>query len=415
MPSGVTFADSPAPVRPVKEVQFGIMSPEEIRAVSVMKVEYPEAIDETGRTRIGGLMDPRMGTIERTQKCQTCGESMAECPGHFGHIDLARPIFHIGFLGKVKKLLEIVCTHCGKVKSDAATDPIFDQILKRTRGSRKRRFQEVWEYCSKIPVCQADEAKDEEDQDMAFGAAAEDHVPGHGGCGHEQPAIRKEGLKLFQVWKRSKDEEDDGGAAGGGAGGGEGSRAANQADKRPLTAMEAHSILRKMSSEDIAVVGLSEEFARPDWMVLTVLPVPPPHVRPGVSEAGTGTNMAQDDLTYKLAEIIKANINVRKFEEEGSPQHIIAEFEQLLQFHIATYMDNDIAGMPQAMQKSGRPVKSIRARLKGKEGRLRGNLMGKRVDFSARTVITGDPLLELDQVGVPKSIARNLTYPERGV
>ena len=78
-------------------------------------------------------------------------------------------------------------------------------------------------------------------------------------------------------------------------------------------------------------------------------------------------------------------------------------------------MDNDIAGIPQALQKSGRPVKAIRARLKGKEGRLRGNLMGKRVDFSARTVITGDPNLELDEVGVPRSIAMNLTFPERGV
>lgn len=78
-------------------------------------------------------------------------------------------------------------------------------------------------------------------------------------------------------------------------------------------------------------------------------------------------------------------------------------------------MDNDIAGVPQSLQKSGRPVKAIRARLKGKEGRLRGNLMGKRVDFSARTVITGDPNLELDEVGVPKTIAMNLTFPERGM
>ncbi len=76
-------------------------------------------------------------------------------------------------------------------------------------------------------------------------------------------------------------------------------------------------------------------------------------------------------------------------------------------------MDNDIAGAPQSKQKGGRPIKAIRARLKGKEGRLRGNLMGKRVDFSARTVITGDPNLDLDQVGVPRSIAMNLTYPER--
>ena len=364
-----------------------------------MKVEHPETLDETGRLRVGGLMDARMGTIDRTLKCQTCGEGMAECPGHFGHIDLARPVFHIGFLGKVKKLLEIVCTSCGKVKSDAGSDPVFEQILKRTRGSRKRRFQEVWEYCSKISICQADEPREEDE--MNFGEDGM-QVPQHGGCGHEQPAIRKEGLKLFQVYKRGSTEEDGEGQASG----------STQPDKRPLTAMEAHAILRKMSKEDIDVVGLSNDYARPDWMILTVLPVPPPHVRPGVTEGGS--NQAQDDLTYKLAEIMKSNINVRKFEEEGAPAHIINEFEQLLQFHCATYMDNDIAGMPQAMQKSGRPVKSIRARLKGKEGRLRGNLMGKRVDFSARTVITGDPNLELDQVGVPKSIARNLTYPERG-
>ncbi|MCO5599891.1 hypothetical protein L7F22_053998 [Adiantum nelumboides] len=134
---------------------------------------------------------------------------------------------------------------------------------------------------------------------------------------------------------------------------------------------------------------------------------------PSCVVAEGGTAKGEDDLTYKLADIIKASTQLKKFEQEGAPPHIVGEFEDLVQYHCATYMDNDIAGIPQAMQKSGRPVKSIRARLKGKEGRLRGNLMGKRVDFSARTVITGDPNLELDQVGVPKSIARNLTYPEK--
>src|ERR1700733_1665673 len=86
-----------------------------------------------------------------------------------------------------------------------------------------------------------------------------------------------------------------------------------------------------------------------------------------------------------------------------------------LQFHVATYMDNNIAGIPQALQKSERPVKAIRAHLKGKEGRLRGNLMGKHVDFSARTIITGDPNLELDKGGIPESIAMCLSYPERGM
>ena len=123
---------------------------------------------------------------------------------------------------------------------------------------------------------------------------------------------------------------------------------------------------------------------------------------------GSGGGMRnEDDLTYKLSDIIRANGNVKQAIREGSPNHILRDFEQLLQYHVATYMDNDIAGLPRALQKSGRPVKAIRSRLKGKEGRLRGNLMGKRVDFSARTVITGDANLSLDEVGVPRSIAED--------
>ncbi|CAM9918125.1 unnamed protein product, partial [Hapterophycus canaliculatus] len=81
-------------------------------------------------------------------------------------------------------------------------------------------------------------------------------------------------------------------------------------------------------------------------------------------------------------------------------------------FQVAALFDNERAGQPQETQRSGKPLKTLRARLKGKEGRIRGNLMGKRVDFSARTVITADPNLGIDQVGVPKSIALNLTVPE---
>lgn len=219
----------------------------------------------------------------------------------------------------------------------------------------------------------------------------------HGGCGNIQPEVRREGLRLTGTWKAQKgDEENEG----------------QQPEKKPITPQMALNIFRHISTEDIKRMGLSNDYARPEWMIITVLPVPPPPVRPSISVDGGNGPRGEDDLTYKLGDIIRANGNVRRCETEGSPAHVVNEFEQLLQFHVATYMDNDIAGQPQALQKSGRPVKSIRARLKGKEGRLRGNLMGKRVDFSARTVITGDPNLSLDEVGVPRSIARTLTYPE---
>lgn len=154
----------------------------------------------------------------------------------------------------------------------------------------------------------------------------------------------------------------------------------------------------------------TSRFVRPDWMIVTALPVPPPHVRPSVMMDSSAR--CEDDLTHKLAEIIRANNALRKQEQNGAPQHIINDFAALVQYHLTTYMDNTIPGVPVSMQKSGRPIKSISQRLKGKEGRIRGNLMGKRVDFSARTVITGDPNIGIDELGVPWTIALNLTFPE---
>ncbi|EGO19737.1 DNA-directed RNA polymerase II, subunit 1 [Serpula lacrymans var. lacrymans S7.9] len=389
---GHQFAYSAAPIRKVKEVQFGILSPEEIKAYSVAKIEHPEVMDEaTHKPKLGGLMDPRMGTIDRNFKCQTCGEGMSECPGHFGHIELARPVFHPGFIVKVKKILECICVNCGKLKADIS-DPSFADKIRHVRDP-KARMAVVWAHCKTKMTCETDEPKEE-------GEGAENDEPkkGHGGCGHQQPLVRKEGLKLFVQYKKPKDDDEE--------------VKSLQPDKRLFTPSEVYTTFKKMSDSDLHLIGLSDEYARPEWMILTVMPVPPPPVRPSIAVDG-GAMRSEDDLTYKLGDIIKASVNVRRCEQEGAPAHVITEFEQLLQFHVATYMDNDIAGIPQALQKSGRPVKAIRARLKGKEGRLRGNLMGKRVDFSARTVITGDPNLELDEVGVPRSIAMNLTYPER--
>ncbi|MCJ1486148.1 DNA-directed RNA polymerase II subunit rpb1 [Schaereria dolodes] len=375
--ANLNFQYSSAPLRSIQEIQFGLLSPEEIKNMSVAHIEYPETMDEQKqRPRELGLNDPKLGSIDRSFKCATCDENMSECPGHFGHIELATPVFHIG-----------VYMHLGL----EASNPEFADAL-RYRDS-KRRFDAIWKLCKPKMICETMSVA--EDDDMG---KTKEPKHDHGGCGNIQPEVRREGLKLTGTWKAQKgDEENEG----------------QQPEKKPITPQMVLNIFKHISTEEIRKMGLSNDYARPEWMIITVLPVPPPPVRPSISVDGTGQGMrGEDDLTYKLGDIIRANGNVRRCETEGSPAHVVSEFEQLLQFHVATYMDNDIAGQPQALQKSGRPVKSIRARLKGKEGRLRGNLMGKRVDFSARTVITGDPNLSLDEVGVPKSIARTLTYPE---
>ncbi|EGD96855.1 DNA-dependent RNA polymerase II largest subunit [Trichophyton tonsurans CBS 112818] len=393
--SSVRFPYSKAQLRTIKEIQFGLLSPEEIKRMSVCHVEYPETMDDQRqRPREKGLNDPRLGTIDRNWRCATCEEGINDCPGHFGHIELSTPVFHIGFLTKIKKLLETVCHNCGKIKANASDQKYLDALRFR---DPKKRFDAIWRLSKDILICEADPPE----EDDPFAKESSKPVQGHGGCGNVQPQVRKEGITLMGTWKPSKmrDMMDD--------------NEIQQPEKKQITPQMALTIFRNISEEDVRLMGLSNDYARPEWMIITVLPVPPPPVRPSVLVGGSGTGQrGEDDLTYKLAEIIRANQNVTRCEQEGSPEHVVREFESLLQYHVATYMDNDIAGIPQAMQKSNRPVKAIRGRLKGKEGRLRQNLMGKRVDFSARTVITGDPNLSLDEVGVPISIAQTLTYPE---
>ncbi|KAE9975891.1 hypothetical protein EG328_002936 [Venturia inaequalis] len=393
--ANLNFAYSSAPIKRVEEIQFGLFSPEEVKKFSVGEIIYPEVMDDLKqKPRAQGLGDPRLGSIDRAFQCATCNESMQECPGHFGHIELSTPVFHVGFIRKIQKVLETICNKCGKIKVDES-NPAYKEALKNRNP--KRRFDAIHKLCKPKMMCDADPNEDEA-QEAGKGGKQKDPSLGHGGCGNQQPEIRKDGLKLMATYKASKDDEKEGAA---------------EPEKRPIKPEECISIMQTMSDEDIRILGFNTEFARPEWMIIRNLLVPPPPVRPSVSVDGTGQGMrGEDDLTHKLGDIIRANQNVKKCTQEGSPQHVVVEFEALLQYHVATYMDNNIAGQPQALQKSGRPLKTIRSRLKGKEGRLRGNLMGKRVDFSARTVITGDPNLSLDEVGVPRSTARILTYPE---
>jgi len=169
-------------------------------------------------------------------------------------------------------------------------------------------------------------------------------------------------------------------------------------------------VLQKVSDDDCVLLGMNPQVGRPDWAIIRNLAVAPPPVRPSV--AMSATSRSEDDLTYAYQQVLKMNILLREQIDKGANQTIINELRVSLQYFVATLMDNQIAGQPVQRHKSGKQIKSIRARLKGKEGRLRGNLMGKRVDFSARTVITPDPNLALDQLGVPISVATGLTIPE---
>ncbi|CAL9110471.1 unnamed protein product, partial [Musa textilis] len=381
----------PANVAKVGAVQFGILSPEEIRRMSVLQIVHG-ATTERGKPKLGGLSDPRLGTVDRRMSCETCKGNMAECPGHFGHLELAKPMFHVGFLKTVLVIMRCVCFNCSKILVDE-DDPKFKEALKIRNP--KNRLKRIYVACKGKKKCSGGDDIGFQGEQDSQGPTEKRRV----GCGAKQPIVTVDGLKMVAEYKDSKrrsDEQED--------------RLEPSERKQVLSAETVLSVLERISDEDCRLLGLDPKYARPDWMILQVLPVPPPPVRPSVM--ADSSLRSEDDLTHQLAMIVRHNENLRRQERSGAPAHFISELAQVLQFHIATYFDNELPGQPTATHRSGRPIKSICSRLKGKDGRIRGNLMGKRVNFSARTVITPDPTINIDELGVPWSVALNLTYPE---
>ena len=181
-------------------------------------------------------------------------------------------------------------------------------------------------------------------------------------------------------------------------------------DTKRLSPIEILERFEKITDQDCQLIGVNPIFARPEWMVLTIFPIPPVTMRPSITlESG---ERAEDDLTHKLSDIVR--INQRLFENinAGAPEIIVEDLWDLLQYHVTTYFNNEIAQVPPARHRSGQPLKTLTERIKSKEGRFRHNLAGKRVNYAARTVISPDPKIEFNEVGVPHEIAMELTIPE---
>ncbi|KAJ7944104.1 DNA-directed RNA polymerase subunit [Quillaja saponaria] len=384
----IRFPYSPAEVAKVRMVQFGILSPDEIRQMSAVEISTAETT-KNGKPKPKGLSDPKLGTTDKTMKCETCMGNMADCPGHFGYLELAKPMFHIGFMKTVLTILRCVCFNCSKILADEE-DLKFKQALRIKNP--KNRLKKILDACQNKTKCEGGDEIDVPGENFE-----ESVKKRHGGCGAWLPNLKIDGMKIIAYYRKKNNDDEE-------------QLPEPMERKQTLTAERVLSILKRISDEDCQLLGLNPKYARPDWMILQVLPIPPPSVRPSVMMYKS--SQSEDDLTHQLAMIIKHNENLKKQERNGSPAHIISEFAQLLQFHIVTYFNNELPGLPRVQQRSGRPIKSICSRLKAKEGRIRGNLMGKRVDFSARTVITPDPTINIDELGVPWSIALNLTYPE---
>src|SRR5919197_1225162 len=343
-------------------IKFSVWSPVEVRKFSVAEITAPETYDEDGMPVQGGLMDNRLGTLEPGQKCSTCGNTSVKCPGHFGHIELAEPVLHIAFVDDIHKLLLITCRSCNRIKLKVE-DLSKYKALRDSKAAYavitlENAKDEIIEKAKKVKVC----PHCKKDQyDIVF----------------TKPTIFVERTE------------------------------AGENRLLPITIRER---LSHIPNDDLTLLGYDPKTARPEWFVLQVLPVPPVTVRPSII-LETGIR-SEDDLTHKLVDIIRVNQRLKESKEAGTPPLIVQDLVDLLQYHVTTYFDNEVSGIPQAHHRSGRPLKTLTQRLKGKEGRFRGSLSGKRVDFSSRTVISPDPNLTISNVGVPVDVAKKLTIPE---
>jgi DNA-directed RNA polymerase II subunit RPB1 len=346
-------------------IQFSIMSPDEIKRSSVVEITSRDTYINN-KPVIGGLFDPRLGVLEPGLICSTDGLDYMKTPGYSGHIDLALPVFYIQYLTTIQKVLRCVCFTCSKLLIDKNK---YRQALNLTGDAR---WKYVFGLASKIKRCG-------EDTDN--------------GCKCLQPAkIKKEGLAtLLAEWPPSNADAE--------------------AIVIEITPEMAITITKRISDEDVSFMGFSPVFSRPDWMICQTMYVPPPAVRPSVKQ--DAQQRSEDDLTHILVNIIKTNKTLQEKVQNNAPANVIKDWRTVLQYYVATQVDNNIPGVASVAQRSGRPLKSIKARLNGKQGRMRSNLMAKRVDYSARSVITADPNISIRELGVPLKIAKNLTKPVR--
>ena len=325
----------------VDEIQFALLSPEQVKKISTAKIVTPELYDIDGYPVDGGLMDLRLGAIDPGVRCRTCGGRLKECLGHPGRIELARAVIHLKYVPLIETGLRCFCHECGKLLLGEA------DLKKYTPNDRAKKAKDA----KRCPHCNA---------------------------AHEKVKLEKP--TSFYIGKKRL---------------------------FPTTIRE---LLGKIPDDELKKIGVNPRSCRPEWAVLTLLLVPSVTVRPSIIlESG---ERSEDDLTHKLSDIIRANQRLWENLNAGAPEVIIEDLWDLLQFHITTFFDNTVSKIPPARHRSGQPLKTITERIKGKEGRIRKNLAGKRVNYSGRTVISPDPSIELNEVGIPVEIARIVTVAE---
>ncbi|CRH01783.1 DNA-directed RNA polymerase 3 largest subunit, putative [Plasmodium relictum] len=358
----------------IKSIKFGIMSKEEIIKYSEVKILNREMYkNNSGIPYPYGVLDLKLGAHKSNAICETCNKNLINCSGHFGYIELNYPVFHIGYYKYIIHILYCICKNCSNLLLPKEKIEFFSNLKKKNPEDsfyKRHLFKRILNLCKKVNKCYK--------------------------CGSAQGVIKKvikPSLDQFMKLKHILKVKENGKMV---------------IKEEDLNSLYVLKLFKNINPFHVKLLNIEN----PEKLIITALLVPPNTIRPSVIIDEHGT--AEDDLTCILSEITQLNNTINSQCTNGYQTNQFLGNVEFLQLQITRFINSDSPAVSQllATQNISKPGRGICQRLKGKEGRFRCNLSGKRVDFSSRTVISPDPNISIDEVVIPKIIAMRLTYPE---
>jgi len=367
------LASSQTQSKMLSRIRLRYYTDEEIRTLGVVGITHSSSYDR-GVPKAGGINDPKMGLFDHTVRCPTCFKS--NCDQHYGYINLEKPVYRLGTINIVLMILRSVCRECAKPKfSNTQGDNIYinESVLLK---NYKEKLRLISDLCRTKLKCNA--------------------------CGAPQPVYTKKNRTFIEAVYRQKDLNSE--------------FCKNRGPEyisflsKKFMPDDAASILFGLDKFTIDCLGID----RPNSLMCNVQIVPPPIIRPS-NFAGETKVRSENDLTAALQDVVRTNIELREIKDLDKLNDIYDKL-QIMISGITNHAIKRTAALqgilPTITATSKRKIIDIKTRFKGKTGRVRGNLSGKRVDQSGRTVISGDSSSDVDQLGVPNAIMNKLTFPE---
>jgi DNA-directed RNA polymerase II subunit RPB1 len=365
----------------ISGISLGILSNEKIRKLSKTTVTIPDASDDY---RQATLSDGSFGTTSPYHICGTCNQDMNTCAGHFGQIELGHMVYMNPYLKLIVPILQSVCPRCSKLYVDPKESFYreLELVKMQTPEGGKRRLNAIKNLIKNVKAC--------------------------GNCKTHRPIIKKNDKPHINVIAEFERDSEVGSDGEGGTG--------KVVQKKIISGREAFNILSNISNDDLITLGLNPIDSSPSFCIVDRVPVLPVVCRPQV-KSGDG-KVQEDDLTHKYADIVKVvNKYIKLREKEVEPinpeNSYLMRLSDLIHYHIATLIDNESSSVQRSTKRNGQFTASLKGNFDGKGGRVRKNLMGKRVDFSARSVITPNPCMKIEEIALPRRVAMSLTIPER--